>query len=142
MAIIDDIKKSSIELRKSKSNLASFSTFVLSEVENIGKNNGNRQTTDAETISKIKKMIGNNKSNIAMTNDGFTIMKLEAENDFMRSFLPEMASEKEVIEFLKKEFGLDTPSNKGIIMGALKRKFGMLVDMKQASEIVKDLFDM
>jgi len=141
MTKIDEIKTKSMELRKNKSELASFSSFVLSEIVNIGKNDGNRETTEDEVISAIKKMIEKNKSSIPMTKDGYAKMKLEAEIDFLRSFLPEMVSEDEICKFLRDEFGLEKPLNMGIAMGAIKQKFGSLVDMKQASSIVKETYD-
>jgi len=141
MTKIDEIKTKSMELRKNKSELASFSSFILSEIVNIGKNDGNRETTEDEVISAIKKMIEKNKSSIAMTKDGYAKMKLEAEIDFLRSFLPEMVSEDEISKFLRDEFGLEKPLNMGIAMGAIKQKFGSLVDMKQASSIVKETYD-
>lgn len=140
MTILNDIKKKSIELRKNKSQIASFSSFVVSEIENIGKNNGNRLTTDDEAISVIKKMIDRNKSNISLAKDGYVILKLEVENDLLRSFLPEMASDEEIENLLRREFGLEIPMNKGIAMGAIKKKFGSLVDMKQAGSIVSQIY--
>jgi len=140
MTLIEQIKIKSIELRKDKSGLSSFSSFVLSEIEKIGKNDGNRQTTDDEAISVIKKMIDRNKSNIAMAIDGYVILKLEAENDFLKMFLPEMVSEIEIENFLRKEFGLEIPQNKGIAMSAIKKKFGSKVDMKQANQIVSEMY--
>lgn len=140
MTLIEQVKNRSIELRKNKSGLASFSTYILSEIEKVGKNDGNRQTTDDEAISAIKKMIDRNKSNIAIAKDGYVVLKLEAENDLLRSFLPEMASKEEVENFLRKEFGLEIPLNKGIAMSAIKKKFGSLVDMKEASQIVTDVY--
>ena len=142
MTIINDMKAASIEIRKNKGGLASFSTFALSEISKIGKNDGNRETTDDEAIATIKKLIDKNKSNMAITKDQFSVMKLEAENDFLRSFLPEMASEEEIVKFLKDEFGVGKPKNKGIAMGAVKKKFGSLADMKQVNQIVSEVFDM
>ena len=141
MTIISDIKAASIEIRKNKGGLASFSTFALSEISKIGKNDGNRETTDDEAIAIIKKLIDKNKSNIAITKDQFSVMKLEAENDFLRSFLPEMVTEEEIVKFLNEEFGVAKPKNKGIAMGAVKKKFGSLVDMKQAGSVIKQIYD-
>lgn len=140
MTIIEEMKAKSIELRKNKGGLASFSTFALSEITKIGKNDGNRETTEDEAISAIKKMIDKNRSSISMTKDGYSKMKLEAEIDFLRSFLPEMVDENEIRKFLSDEFGVDKPSNMGIAMGAIKKKFGSLVDMKEASKIVKETY--
>lgn len=140
MAIIEEMREESIELRKNKGGLASFSTYALSEISKIGKNDGNRETTEDEAISAIKKMIDKNKSSISMTNDGYVKMKLEAEIDFLRSFLPEMVNEEEIEKFIRNEFGLEKPLNMGIAMGAIKNKFGSLVDMKVASKIVKEIY--
>jgi len=138
MTLIDDLKTKSIELRKNKSGLASFSSFVLSEISNIGKNDGNRVTTDNEAITAIKKMIERNKSNIAIAKDEYVILKISAENNWLQSFLPEMATEDQVrshIFMLEEKEGLDI-SNKGAVMKAVKAEFGPLVDMKMVSEML------
>jgi len=138
MTMIDNLKSKSMELRKNKSGLASFSTFVLSEIVNIGKNNGNRATTDNEAISAIKKMIERNKSNIAIAKDDFTILQMSVEIDWLQSFLPEMATQDQVrahIFMLEEKEGLDI-SNKGAVMKAVKAEFGALVDMKMVSQML------
>ena len=118
---LKEIKKMSTEMRKAKTSLAPTLVFHASEIQNIGKNAGNRETTEDETIQYLKK----------------TVQKLKAdphsnkeELDILESFLPEMASEEDVRAFLDT---LPDLTNKGAVMGAVKKKFGTLVDMKMVA---------
>lgn len=134
--IVDELKKENIRLRKAKDPAASFSTFVLAEVKKIGKNKGNRATTDEEAIQAMKKMLATSDANYEMTNDGPTHY---LESHFLKQFLPKMASAGEIRGYLDMAFKGTKPS-KGEVMKGLKQYFGGGVDMKLASEIAQELF--
>jgi hypothetical protein len=55
MNIIERLKTESLRLRKERNPVAASITFALSEIEKVGKNNGNRATTDDEAIKVIQK---------------------------------------------------------------------------------------
>lgn len=138
--VIEKLKKESMKIRRDRGKLASFSVYVLSEIENVGKNSGNRQTTEDEAISVVKKLIDKNKSAIEVIKDEGKIVVLKSEISLLESILPELASEDDVRVYLLHEFGQEKPSNKGIAMKALKTKFGSLVDMKIAGAIVTEMY--
>lgn len=143
MALLDDIKKASIQLRKSRSPLAPFSVFVIAEIQKIGKNAG-RDVTDADTIQILKKTLATTEENLkqalvvvaGMADD--MIQQLVDEAEFLRDFIPPMASDEDVRSFLNSIF-TDTP-NKGQVMKALKEKFGAYVDMKAAGTIYTEMY--
>lgn len=119
--MIKEIKAKTLELRKERSSLAPTMQFHVSEIDNIGKNK-QRSTTDAETIQYVKKAVQKLKENNGNIEE---IAVLE-------SFLPVMASEEQIRQFLST---LDT-SNKGAVMKAAKQQFGVLVDMKQLGQLL------
>lgn len=137
---IEKLKKESIKIRRDRGKLASFSVYVLSEIENIGKNSGNRQTTEDEAITVLKKLIDKNKSAIEVIKDTGKIAVLNSEINLLQSILPELASEDDIRVYLLHEFGKEKPANKGVAMKMLKTKFGSLVDMKIAGAIVTEMY--
>lgn len=48
MPIVQQLKTESLRLRKERNPIAASITFVLSEIERVGKNNGNRETTSTK----------------------------------------------------------------------------------------------
>lgn len=141
MTILSTLRTEALALRKTKNPIASSIMFTISEIEKVGKNNGNRETTDDEAIRVIQKLIATIDENLKLNltdkqKDGLTF-----ERTILHSVLPQMASDEEIISFLKAEFPV-TPPNKGPIMKGLKIKFGSLVDMKRASDLSTQLFDL
>lgn len=60
--LLDQIKSAQLKARKERNTLASnLLTTLLGEAAMIGKNNGNRESTDSEVISTIKKFVANAK---------------------------------------------------------------------------------
>ena len=119
--MIKEIKTKTLQLRKERSSLAPTMQFHVSEIDNIGKNK-QRSTTDAEAIQYVKKAVQKLKENNGSVE----------EINVLESFLPAMASEDQIKQFLST---LDT-DNKGAVMKAVKEHFGVLVDMKQVSQLL------
>lgn len=119
-----ELKSLSMKLRKERSPLASTMVFHLSEVDNIGKNAGNRETTEDEALQYVKKAVQKLKENPAASAEEIALLE---------SLLPSMATEEEVRAFLAT---LPADANKGQIMGAVKKQFGALVDMKMVAGLV------
>lgn len=130
MTVLEQLKSKTLEMRKARSPLSSLMQFHLSEVSQIGKNAGNRATTDDEAIQYLKKAVQKLKENTHSNPD--EIVTLE-------QLLPQMASDEQIISFLET---LDIKNmNKGQIMGSVKKNFGTLVDMKRVGELLKENYD-
>jgi uncharacterized protein YqeY len=143
MATLEALKKATIELRKARSPLAPFAVFVLAEVQKIGKNAGNRDTTEAEAIQVLKKVLATSEDNysaaVEVNAGSETIQNYIDEGEFIRDLLPQMVDEETVRNFLNSTFSGQTP-NKGQVMKALKEKFGAYVDMKAAGAIFTEMY--
>lgn len=137
MTVVEKLKSESMRLRKARDPLAPKIVFALSEIEKVGKNAGNRATTDDEAIRVVQKLIATIDENIRVTTDAVRLIAFDQEKSILVGALPQMASESEIRQFLAT---LDTPANKGVVMRALKEKFGSLVDMKQAGAIASEMF--
>lgn len=138
MSIIEELKVISLQLRKSRDPLASSIQFAISEIEAVGKNNGNRFTTNDEAVRVIQKIIVNVNSNIEQCENAERKNILHREKEILESVLPQMVSDEEIIEFLQK---IDL-HNKGTVMKFLREKFGSRVNMKRAGEILRDQYGM
>jgi uncharacterized protein YqeY len=141
MTVTEKLKKESMRLRKERSPVAASIQFALSEIEKVGKNAGNRATTDDEAIRVIQKIVATINENLTHADTGRKV-HLNYEKTVLESVLPQMATEDEVVDFLQETFGgkLAEIPKKGDIMRALREEFGSLVDMKRAGVIVSELY--
>lgn len=127
-----ELKALSMKLRKERDPIARLIVFHVAEVEKIGKNKDNRETTEGEAIQYVKKTVQKLKE------DQYANDETQREIELLETLLPKMASEDEVrahISMLEAEQGLDI-SNKGAVMKAVKAEFGALVDMKMVSGLL------
>lgn len=127
--ILSKIKKKSIEIRKAKSLLAAYSTFVLSEITKVGKAKGDRETTDDEAITVLKKMLTVAESNLALVTLDKNSTLVEAEIEFLKSFLPSEIDETEMMKFITENFPGPEKYNKGVVFKKAKEKYGSLINM-------------
>ena len=56
MTVVEQLKKRSMALRKERNPIAPSIQFALSEIEKVGKNSGNRETTEDEAIRVVQKL--------------------------------------------------------------------------------------
>ena len=140
MSVIEKLKAESINLRKTRSPIAPSILFALSEIEKVGKNSGNRATTDDEAIKVIQKLIATIDENLKLNLDDGRKIALNFERNILASVLPQMASDEDVRSLLKDVLGDETPKNKGVAMKVIRDEYGAKVDMKRAGEIVTELY--
>ena len=146
MSLLSEIKKDQLQARKNKNtDDATLLTTLIGEAAMIGKNDGNRETTDNEVVAVIKKFIKNNNELIAVVNPetyGFT--RAIAENDFLTQYLPSQMTEEEIRAAVQSHmFTVDEVSPKimGVIMKWLKDNYAGQYDGKMASKIVGELLN-
>lgn len=140
MSVIEKLKTESMNLRKTRNPVAPSILFALSEIEKVGKNNGNRDTTEDEAIKVIQKLIATIDENLKVTTDDGRKIAFNFEKNILSGVLPQMASDDEVRELLKDILGDETPKNKGVAMKVIRDQYGAKVDMKRAGEIVTELY--
>ena len=115
--MLTQIKAQVLELRKEKDPLAPFGLWLVSEIEKVGKNKSNRETTEDECIQLLKKLKDT--------------LSNETEIAFVSTFIPAMLSDEEVVMFFREN---DYTSLKEA-MPALKRTYGSKVDMRRAKQL-------
>jgi uncharacterized protein YqeY len=140
MSVIEKLKAESIALRKTRSPIAPAILFALSEIEKVGKNSGNRATTEDEAIKVIQKLITTIDENLKLNIDDGRRVALNFEKNILSGVLPQMASDDEVRSLLVDVIGTEAPKNKGIAMKVIRDEYGAKVDMRRAGEIVTELY--
>ena len=111
----------------------------------IGKDKGNRETTDEETLSVIKKFLKNNRETYSQIKEKFDHHmhpQLKAEKEILESYLPKQFTEKElenVVSEIISIHGYNSKKDMGQVMKVLKGKYGGQYDGKIASNIVRNM---
>lgn len=144
MSLVEKIKKDSLEARKAKDGLrATLLTTLYSEVVNVGKNNGNRDTTDAEAVAVVKKFMkgaDETLSALKATTDPRHETVL-AEKLVLETYLPKQLSEGElkiVVAGLVGALAEKGPKQMGVLMKQLKEQFEGQYDGQLASKLIKE----
>jgi uncharacterized protein YqeY len=142
MLLVSAIKSATLQARKARDATAALLfTTLLSDVQMVGKNDGDRETTEAEAVAILKKFIANTTETI---NVAGTSSKLENELALLNALLPKQMSEEDLMRAID-EIALDcgppgTPmKDMGRIMKELKEKHGGRYDGAVASKLVKNL---
>lgn len=143
MSVIEKLKAESIALRKTRSPIAPSILFALSEIEKVGKNNGNRETTEDEAIKVIQKLIVTIDENLKLNIDDGRRVALNFEKNILSGVLPQMASEEEILNLLNsimKDKTPETTPKKSEFMQAARFAFGAKVDMKRVGQLLLDTY--
>jgi uncharacterized protein YqeY len=138
MTIVSTLRVESLRLRKERNPVAASITFVISEIDKIGKNNGNRVTTEDEAVKAVQKIVATLRENLnyklTEADDAATRLQIQ----ILESVLPQMLSANETIDSIRAVM-VSNPT-KGDAMKLLRAKHGALIDMKLASSILKDVY--
>lgn len=126
-----------------KTNLLST---LIAEIQAIGKNDGNRQATEAEAIAVVKKFLKNVEITFQALQDKSPdsqhLEGLQAEKELLKSYLPKQLDEtelKEVIGGFIGELEDVSKGSMGVIMGKLKSQYSGQYDGKMASTLVREM---
>lgn len=140
--ILEKIKKQQLQARKEKSPIVGALTALMSEVAIVGKNNGNRETTDEEAVKVIKKFIKGINETVDLIKDPEKLKLLEMELEIYNSFLPQIMNELETraaVEKIINALPEKSPKAMGQVMGTISKEYGTLIDRGLASQIVKEM---
>lgn len=153
MSLIQILKQDQVTARKErKTFLATALTTLIGEAEMVGKNDGNRESTDAEVIRTVKKFVSNleeaakaimkGRTKIELSPDDLARVHLiEAETELYAKYLPKQLTEDQLrqeVQEIKVQLNAG-PKDMGKVMGQLKAKFDGQYDGKLASAIVKEV---
>lgn len=137
---MNEIREKQIAARKEKSEFASLYTTLLGEAALVGKNAGNRETTDQEVIGVVKKFIKNiDEMLVALTSrldvNNVAISNAKFEKTLLEQFLPKQLTEDELKDMAVRRESLPD------FMKYLKENYPGLYDGKLASAVAKSVFN-
>lgn len=144
MLIVERVKSDNLIARKNKDKFtSSILTTLTGELQMIGKNNGNRKTTNEESIKLITKFKKNVGETIDLLRRSATNSK-ELENfikeiSIYDKYLPKLLDENELTEIIKDIVSHDSDINMGKVMKFLSNQYKGRYDGKIASTITKKL---
>lgn len=140
-SLLQTIKKAQLKNRKEFiknkdvqfSDAAKLLTTLIGEAEIIGKNEGNRETTNDEVVKVIKKFISNNNDLLKHKQDE----KIVRENEILNSFLPKQLSKEELSSIIENIIS-EGKKEIGPIMKELNANHSGLFDGKLANQIIRE----
>lgn len=143
MSILQQIKHDQLVARKEKDALAAgLLTTLIGESEMVGKNDGNRESTDAEVVAVIKKFIKNTEETIkALGDNDQRIPHLTRELKILNDYLPQQFSEellRRVLGSIKVEISAG-PKDMGKMLALLKTRFAGQYDGALAAKVAREI---
>jgi len=144
MSLILQIKKDQLQARKNSQTVeATLLTTLLGEAIMIGKNAGNRETTDEEVVAVIKKFVKNNTELMGYAeSESNSYLNARDENDLLSHYLPSQMTEEDIRTAVQTRIvTLDeiSPKLMGSVMKWLKYNYAGQYDGGLASKVVKEL---
>ena len=142
MSLLAQLKNDSLLARKAADRVrGTLLSTLIGEAEMVGKNAANRESTDEEVQQTIRKFLKNNQEALGVIKDEARRAVLEQESAILTAYLPPLASDAEVQTFIAASVATlaeRSPKQMGVVMGALKARYGSDFDAKQASAWIMD----
>ncbi len=141
----EQINKDYIEALKQK-NIVKSSTlnFLRAQLKNMSIEKKKEALDDAEVITVIKKQVKQRQDSIEQFEKGGRldlVQKERAELDILKAYLPQEASEQEIIAIVReciKEVSASSVRDMGKVMKLVISKLAGRADNKKVSEIVRN----
>ena len=145
MTLIERIKEDNLAARKNRDQVrATLLTTLFSEAVSVGKNAGNRETTDAETLAVIKKFIKGIDDTLSAMKDKTDprCVTACAEREILEQYRPTQLNEQQlqhILHDMVQALQERTPKQMGVIMKRLKEAYEGQYDGALASKLIKEL---
>lgn len=141
MSLLETIRTDALEARKNSDPVAkNLLITLLSEAEMVGKNAGNRESTDEETTVVIRKFLKNINETLAPERvlAGSYRLKLEVERDILNRYVPQELTRDALRAAILAEVGTGlTVKDTGRVKAVLEAKYPGQVSGKVLSDVLK-----
>lgn len=148
MSILNTIKNDNVTARKSRDIItSSLLSTLYAEAVNVGKNDGNRETSDKETLAVIKKFIDgvnftidNIDSVISDVKYEIAVKEREILSAYIEKFQPKQLTTEELTDIISGIVATlqeKSPKQMGVVMKTLKDSYDGMYQGNEASKIVK-----
>jgi uncharacterized protein len=148
MALLDQIKADLLAARKRRGDsvderaIVGVLTSLVGEATAVGKNAGNRISTDEEVLRTVKKFLANaeeTKKLVQNSDRQDQLLKTDTEIRVLSAYMPQQMTEGELTEAIAIFVQSEPTANVGQIMAYLKRDFAGQYDGKLASTVAKEV---
>ena len=140
MTLFAQIKSNQLVARKAKDALkATLLTTLIGELTAVGKNDGDREVTDADVVKLVKKFLDGINESIKYTEsagNSTALAMLRDEAAILAPYLPQQLDEVQLTQLLQ-ELVAETGPNLGKLMALLKTRYAGQYDGGMASKIAK-----
>jgi len=139
--LIDKLRADLLAARKIRSPVSTaLLTALVGEATMVGKNAGNRETTDDETLAMIRKFLKNAEETLTrLVESNRPVDTTKHEIEILKDYLPQQLSIEDLYTIVANMKSNDPKINVGTAMKMLKEQHGGKYDGKIASGIVKTL---
>jgi uncharacterized protein YqeY len=146
MTLFAQIKADQLAARKAKEGItATLLTTLIGELTAVGKNDSNREVTDADVVKLVKKFLDGVNETIKLMPDASNVdgsadryVNLLHEQSILTAYMPQQMDEA-ALTVAVKAIVLEQGPNMGKVMAALKAMYAGKYDGGMASKIVKSL---
>ena len=139
--LLAKIKHDSLEARKAHESEKALSLVTLyAEAARIGKDAGDRETTDLEVIAVVRKFVKGLDDSLAVLQAQDAIEKARREKNLLSAYLPVQISGDVLAGVIAAIVATATDKSAkgmGFVMNALKAQYGGTYDGVEASKLVK-----
>ncbi len=140
--LLEKLQAASLEARKAQNTVAaSLLTTLYSEAARVGKDQGNRVSTDEEVVAVVKKFSKNiDETLAALPEADARVATLRVEKELLSAYLPQQLDEaglRALVDELVGALADKSPKQMGVVMAGLKARAGGQYDGAMASRLVK-----
>lgn len=140
--LLEKLQAAALAARKNQNAVAaSLLTTLYAEAARVGKDQGNRVSTDDEVVAVVKKFSKNiDETLAALPATDSRVAQLSLEKELLAAYLPTQLDEaglKALIDELVAGLAEKSPKQMGTIMAGLKARAGGQYDGAMASRLVK-----
>ncbi len=139
--LLESIQAASLEARKSKlTERASLLVTLYAEAARVGKDAGNRASTDDEVLKVVRKFVKGVDESLAVLPEGEARDKALREKAVLEEFVPRLTTGEAlaaVVADIVAQLPERSAKQMGAVMTALKARLGGAYDGKEASALVK-----
>lgn len=140
--LIQKIREDSLAARKAReTDKATILVTLFAEAARPGKDAGNRDSTDEETVKVVRKFIKGVEDSLAVLKDPVAVAKAQAEKDILSAYLPTQLTGdalKAAIADIVQKLPEKNAKAMGQVMNGLRTLYAGAYDGVEASKLVKE----
>lgn len=137
--LIEKLQADQLAARKARDTVsAALLTALVGEAAMVGKNAGNRTSTDEEVTATIRKFLKNaEETRGRLATAGKDTAVIQQEIQILEGYLPRQMTDDQLGAAIQAIIDAAPGANMGVVMKALKEQHAGLYDGRRANELIK-----